>query len=87
MATTTSRPVRVSESTYQVLRQLSEQRGQSMTTVIEQAIERERREQMLRDANDAWAAILSDPDTAAEVEAEDALLEGTIADGLEDLKW
>lgn len=63
------------------------QRGESTATILEQAVERFQREQLLNEANAAWAAILADPTAAAEVAAEQALWDQTLADGLADEEW
>lgn len=46
--------------------------------------DRVRRERILEQANLAWARLLEDPEFKAEMDAEDALWENTVADGLED---
>ena len=79
--------VRISAQTHATLRELAAQRGQSMAQVVEQAVERERREQLLREANDAWAAIVADPEARAEIAAERALWDAMLADGLEPEDW
>jgi hypothetical protein len=58
-----------------------------MTTILARAVDRERREQLLAEANAAWAVVLADPQSRAESEAEDALWEGTLADGLDAEEW
>lgn len=79
--------VRVSARTHRAVQELAERRGQSMTRVIEEAIERERREPVLRDANAAWARIMDDPQAKAEIETERALWDATLGDGLELEDW
>lgn len=79
--------VRISERTHRALSQLKRSTGQSMPAIIEQAVERWQREHLLREANAAWAAIVADPAASAEIEAERALWEATVADGLEPEDW
>lgn len=86
-AASKQRIVRVTEATHRALRELSMQRGESTATILEQAVERFQREQLLNEANAAWAAILADPTAAAEVAAEQALWDQTLADGLADEEW
>lgn len=45
---------------------------------------RARRQRILEQANLAWARLLDDPEFKAEMDAEDALWDNTVADGLED---
>lgn len=85
--TTKQQTVRVSEKTHKYLREMSELTGKPMTAVLDQAVERFRHEQVLKEANRAWAAMMEDPDTRAEIEAEHKILEGTLLDGLEDEPW
>ena len=79
--------VRISERTHRALSDLRRSTGQSMPAIIEQAVDRWQREQLLREANAAWAAIVADPAASAEILAERALWEGTVADGLDPEGW
>ena len=85
--TTHVRTVRISERTHRALSQLKRSTGRSMPALIEQAVERWQREHLLCEANAAWAAIIADPAASAEIEAERALWETTVADGLEPEDW
>lgn len=88
MATTTSqRTVRVTNATHRALQDLAAQAGEPMTVVLARAVERYRREQLLRDANDAWAAIKADPVAWRELKDEDKVWDVTLMDGLEDEPW
>lgn len=87
MAATKQRTVRVTEATHQALRELTVSRGESMTTILERAVGRYQREQLLAEANAAWAALQSDPAVLAESEAEQMLWDRTLADGLEEEAW
>jgi len=88
MATTSAqRTVRVTDATHQALQELAAQSGEPMTVVLARAVDRYRREQLLRDANDAWAAIKADPAAARDMNEEDAAWEATLQDGLESEPW
>lgn len=88
MATTAKQHmVRVNERTHQALSDLSNECGESMSAILDRIVQRHRREQRLEEANRAWARVLADPTARAEVEAEDALWDGTFADGLEPEEW
>jgi hypothetical protein len=75
--------VRISSTSYQILKSLSQNKGQSMQSVIDQAIEDLRRRKMLEATNSAFSALKADKEAWA-VEAEERLLwENTLADGVE----
>jgi len=80
MATT----VRVSEQTHQMLQELSRGRGQSMTEILAEAVERLRDEDLLRRTNAAYAALREDPEAWEELMRERAEWDATLGDGLED---
>jgi hypothetical protein len=79
--------VRVSARAHATLRELAIRRGQSMAQVVEEAVERERRAQLLREANAAWSAIMADPASRVEIDAERNAWDATLADGLEPEDW
>lgn len=88
MATMTSqRTVRVTNATHRALQDLAAQSGEPMTVVLARAVERYRREQLLRDANDAWVAIMADPVARREIEDADKAWDVTLMDGLEEERW
>jgi predicted transcriptional regulator len=87
IATTKHHMVRVNERTHQALRELSASRRESMSAIIERAVDELAREEFFRAANEEWAAILADPVARAEMEAEDKLWEATLMDGLKDDPW
>ena len=58
-----------------------------MAAIVERAVERYQREQLLGEANDAWAALQADPATMADIEREQALWDRTLGDGLERETW
>ncbi len=81
------RTVRVTEETHRILRELTTRSGEPMTMIIGRAVEQYRREQLLAEANEAWAALQADPAAMAEIEAEQALWDQTLGDGLEREEW
>ena len=76
--------IRVSEKTHNVLRELSVEAGESMNDVVEAAVELYRRQRVLVAANAAYARLRADPGAWADVQAERAAFDGTLADGLEE---
>jgi predicted transcriptional regulator len=82
MASTT---VRVSEETHELLRKLAAATGEPMQRVLERAVESYRREQFFAELDAAYARLQADPVAWEEELAERALLENTLADGLDDL--
>lgn len=84
MANTTHYPhIRLSEASHRTLRELSAQTGESMTALLDRAIEQMRRERMFADAAIAWQAIQADPVAREELDAEYRLWDAASADGLE----
>lgn len=79
MASTT---VRVTQHTHEVLRELAAATGASLQEVLEDAVERYRRERFFADLHAAYARLRADPTAWEEELAERAELEGTLADGL-----
>lgn len=76
--------VRISSNSYQILKDLSKGKGQSMQSVIDQAIEDLRRRNMLEAANLAFSALKADK-TAWQNELEERQMwENTLLDGVED---
>jgi hypothetical protein len=75
--------VRVSRKTHDALRELAEQTHQSMQDVLARAVEAYRRDHLLREINTAYAALRADPDAWREEQADRAIWEGTLTDGLE----
>jgi predicted transcriptional regulator len=80
MASTT---VRVIEHTHAMLRELAAATGEPLRRVLERALEQYRREQFFREFNAAYARLRADPVAWQEELAERAVMEGTLADGLE----
>ena len=75
--------VRISQETREALRELARQTNESMQDILARAVEAYRRERFLREVNAAYAALHADVEAWREEEAERAVWEGTIADGLE----
>jgi predicted transcriptional regulator len=82
MASTT---VRVSEHTYELLRELAEATGQPLQKVLERAVENYRREQFYAELDAAFERLRADPVAWEGYLAERAEWEVTLADGLDDL--
>jgi predicted DNA-binding protein len=83
MSTTAQSPnIRISPHAKAVLRQLAKREGKSMQSVLDDAIEQYRRDRFLDEVNAAYAALRSDPKAWKEEEAERALWDRTLADGL-----
>jgi predicted transcriptional regulator len=80
-----STTVRVSEETHELLRKLAAATGEPMQRVLERAVENYRREQFFAELDAAYARLQADPVAWEEELAERALLENTLADGLDDL--
>jgi ADP-ribose pyrophosphatase YjhB (NUDIX family) len=76
--------VRIGEETRQALRELERQTGYRTSELLALAVEQYRRSLILDVTNRAYAALRTDPEAWAEVEAEREEWEGTLADGLED---
>ncbi|HOS92246.1 MAG TPA: toxin-antitoxin system protein [Armatimonadota bacterium] len=81
MASTT---VRLAESARQVLRELADQSGDSMSTVLEKAIECYRRQRFLEDANAGFTALRANPEEWRDELEERQAWEATLGDGLDD---
>jgi predicted DNA-binding protein len=80
----TTTTIRVSEKTRDTLHALARDVGVPMAEVVELAIEQYRRQRILDAANAEYAALRADPEAWAEVQAERAVWDVTLADGLEE---
>jgi predicted DNA-binding protein len=80
-----STTVRVTDHTHQVLRELAEEQGKQIQTLLEEIVERYRREQFFRELDEAYEKLQADPAAWADYLAEREELEGTLADGLDDV--
>jgi hypothetical protein len=79
-----STTIRVTEKTHNTLHALAREVGVPMQEVVEQAIEQYRRQRLLEATNAAYAALRTDPQAWAEVQAERAAWDITLMDGLEE---
>lgn len=79
-----SATVRITPQSHQALRDLAKSSGTSLQDVLERAIEEYRRNQILDQVNNAYAALRGDPKAWRRELEERALLENTLMDGLED---
>ena len=75
--------VRISSQSYQVLKTLSKEKGQTMQSLIDQALEDLRRRKMLEATNDAFKSLKSDIESWNEELAERKIWENTLSDGVE----
>ena len=74
--------VRISPRAHELLRQLAEEEQRSMQSVLDQAIERYRRERFLCAANADFADLKQDSKSWKDVLRDRELWEQTLADGL-----
>jgi hypothetical protein len=80
--------IRISEASYQILRELAEQTGQAMTEVLDKAIDAYQRQVFLDAVNAGYAALRSDPKAWADELKERQLWDATVMDGLDpDEHW
>lgn len=77
--------IRVSERTREILRGLALEANAPMHEVVDQAVELYRRQRLLAATNAAYAAVRANPAAWEDLQAERTELEGTLADGLEDV--
>jgi predicted secreted protein len=75
--------VRISSNSYQILKSLSQEEGQTMQSLIDNALENLRREKMLEAANRAFATLKANENEWNEELAERELWENTLSDGVE----
>ncbi len=75
--------VRISSQSYQILKSLSQDKGQSMQSVIDEAVEDLRRRKMLEATNEAFSTLKADKKAWKEELRERELWENTLADGVE----
>jgi predicted transcriptional regulator len=79
-----STTIRVSTHTRDLLQRLAQQSGVSMQSVLEEALEQYRRQQLLEATNAAYATLHADAEAWAELERERSDWDQTLADGLEE---
>jgi hypothetical protein len=80
--------VRISEASHRILRELAEQTGQTMTEVLDKALDVYRRQVFFEQLNAGYAELRADPEAWAALEAERKLWDATLMDGLDpDERW
>ena len=80
--------VRISEASHQILKELSEQTGQTMMDVLDKALDAYRRKLFFEQMNAGYAELRADPEAWAEHLAERKLWDATLMDGLDpDERW
>ncbi len=77
-----STSVRISQETREALRALAAESQSSMREVLERAIECYRRQRLLEQANEAYAALRADPKAWQQELQERQAWDATLADGL-----
>ena len=75
--------VRISEASHRVLKELAEQTGQTMTDVLDKALDAYRRKLFFEQMNAGYAELRSDPEAWAEHMAERKPWGATLMDGLD----
>ena len=75
--------VRVSSATHQTLRHLSVEVGESMQTIVEEAIEQYQRRRFLEGLNQDFKTLKEDAQAWQEELAERSLWDNTLLDGVE----
>jgi predicted transcriptional regulator len=78
-----SMQVRISSATHQILRHLSDEIGESMQTIVEEAIEQYRRRIFLEGLNQDFKTLKQDAQAWQEELAERSLWDNTLLDGVE----
>lgn len=76
--------IRVSRSTYELLRDLAAKSKATITAVVDEAVRDLQRKKFWADFNAACEALVADPAASADLRQEDAAWEMTLADGLEE---
>jgi hypothetical protein len=83
-----SKPVRISERSQKILKELAAGEGKSMQEMLDSIIEERRRKKILEAANTAYAALRSNPAAWEEEIKERKAWDSTLMDGLdEDEQW
>ena len=78
----TTATVRINQQALQTLRELAGQRGISMSSLLEEVIENQRRADLLAEANAAYSALQADPQARQELQEERDAWDATLRDGL-----
>lgn len=75
--------IRIDEHALAVLRDLAHKQGQSLQSVLKDAIDRYRRERFLEEANVAFATLRNNPELWNEEQRERAIWDRAAGDGIE----
>src|SRR5947209_8830850 len=75
--------VPISETAHQILKELAEQTGQTMTDLLDKALDAYRRKLFFDQLNAGYAELRADPQAWAQHLAERNQLDATLADGLD----
>ena len=78
----TTGTVRINQQALQTLRELAGQRGISMSSLLEEVIENQRRADLLAQANAAYSALQADSQARQELQEERDAWDVTLRDGL-----
>jgi hypothetical protein len=78
-----SATIRISEQSHRSLRELAAQSGEPMQTVLDKAIEEHRRQKFLAECHAAYTALQQDAPAWADYQAELAVWDVTLGDGLD----
>jgi predicted transcriptional regulator len=80
--------VHISEASHQTLKELAEQTGQTMSDILDKAVDAYRRKLFFEQMNAGYAELQADPAAWAEHLAERKLWDATLMDGLApDERW
>jgi predicted transcriptional regulator len=80
--------VRISAASHQTLKEVAEATGQTMTDVLDKALDAYRRKLFFEQMNAGYAELRADPEAWAEHLAERKLWDATLMDGLDaDEHW
>jgi hypothetical protein len=83
-----SKPVRISERSQKILKEIAANEGKSMQEILDSIIEERRRKKILDAANAAYAALRSNPAAWEEELKERKAWDSTLMDGVDkDEKW
>lgn len=76
--------IRIKAETHKLVKQLAEEDDMPMSDVVAEAVRRYQRRRFHERAGEIWARMMEDPKEREYWAREDAELEGTLMDGLED---
>ena len=75
--------VRIREDTHETLKDLKRETGEPMPDILARAVDQFYRSLLISETNCGYAALQEDADAWAEEQAELAVLDGSLADGLD----